>query len=263
MTAPAPTSATKLARAPALAATGLTRAFGALRANENIDLSLNTGEIHAVIGPNGAGKTTLIAQLAGELRPDAGRILFGSRDVTGFSPVRRARLGLARSYQMSSLFESFTAAGNVAMAIQGRERRLLPFRDARSDPKLAAEAREHLEAVGAGDLADRPAPSLAHGERRQVELAMVLALRPSIVLLDEPMAGLGAAEAGIVTPVIGNLRKERAVLLVEHDMSVVFALADRITVLVAGRVIASGAPDEVRANPEVRAAYLTEDGTDA
>ena len=242
---------------PLLEARGLTKTYGALRANEDIDIALTEGRIHAVIGPNGAGKTTLIGLLAGDIRPDRGKVHLGGADVSGHGPERRARAGLARSYQVSSLFDSFSAAENVEIAITGRGGRLAAFADARTDTSLREEARAHLAAVGAGATAESPVTALAHGERRLVELAMVLALAPAVVLLDEPMAGLGSAETAALLPVIAGLKAGRGVLLVEHDMSVVFELADRITVLVAGRVIASGPPEDIRADADVRAAYLS------
>lgn len=243
----------------ALEARGLVKSFGALTATQDVDLRLETGRIQALIGPNGAGKTTLIGQLAGDIRPDRGRIYIDGRDVTALDPARRARAGLARSWQVSSLFSSFSAEENVQAAIIGRQGRLSPLKDARRDRDLAAEALGFLDAVGAADLATRPVAALAHGQRRQVELAMVLALQPRVVLLDEPMAGLGAAETRALTPVVAGLRAGRAVLLVEHDMSVVFELADTISVLVGGRIIASGPPDRIRSNAEVRTAYLSEE----
>lgn len=240
-----------------LEARGLAKSYGALRANEDINIELARDEIHAVIGPNGAGKSTLVGQLAGDITPDRGSVILDGVDVSAMGPDLRARAGLARSYQVSSLFDSFTAAENVEIAISGRDRNLSAFEDARKDQRLAHEAREHLTSIGALEIADAPVAALAHGQRRQVELAMVLALTPKVVLLDEPMAGLGLSETAALLPVITELKHGRAVLLVEHDMSVVFELADRISVLVSGRVIVTGSPEDVRANEDVRAAYLS------
>jgi len=244
---------------PVLEARGLCKSYGALRANSDIDIELAEGQIHAVIGPNGAGKTTLIGLLAGDIKPDRGEVHLENGPVGHLGPEKRAQLGLARSYQVSSLFDSFTAAENVEIAIGGRRGGLAPFTDARNDSALRDEARSHLSAVGAAGIASSPVSVLAHGERRLVELAMVLALGPRVVLLDEPMAGLGSAETAALLAVIAGLKAGRGVLLVEHDMSVVFKLADRITVLVAGRVIASGSPEDIRTDAEVRAAYLSAD----
>jgi len=249
--------------APVLNARGLCKSYGALQANRDIDIELAEGHIHAVIGPNGAGKTTLIGLLAGDIKPDSGQVHLDNGPISHLGPEKRAQLGLARSYQVSSLFDSFTVSENVEIAISGRRGRLAPFADARKDARLRDEAHAHLDTVGAADIASSPVRVLAHGERRLVELAMVLALEPRVVLLDEPMAGLGSAETAALLPVISDLKAGRGVLLVEHDMSVVFKLADRITVLVAGRVIASGSPDEIRANADVRAAYLSADVPDA
>ncbi|HET6520241.1 MAG TPA: ABC transporter ATP-binding protein [Geminicoccaceae bacterium] len=243
-------------------ARGLHKSFGAIKATDGLDLTLRTGEVHALIGPNGAGKTTALAQLSGELAPDAGRVLFEGRDVTRLSMPKRGRLGIARSFQITSVFDDFTARENVALAVQAKARRRLSlWRDARRDRDLLLPAEEHLRRVGLRDLADLPAASLAHGQRRQLELAMALATRPRVLLLDEPTAGMAAGETEAMAALIGSLKADSlAILLVEHDMDVVFSLAERVSVLVYGRVIASGTPAEVRADPLVRGAYLSEVG---
>jgi branched-chain amino acid transport system ATP-binding protein len=239
---------------------GLTKSFGGLIASNRIDLHVRDGETHAVIGPNGAGKTTLIAQLAGDLRPDAGTIGFAGRDVTALAAPARSRLGLARSFQITSVFRDFTALDNVALAVQAHAGHSFWFwRAARRDPALQTPARARLDAVGLGARADVLAATLAHGEQRQLEIAMVLATRPRLLLLDEPMAGMGPEESLRMVALLRSLKGTHSMLLVEHDMDAVFALADRISVMVYGRIIASGPPDEIRGNAEVRAAYLGED----
>ncbi len=244
---------------PVLRAEGLSKSFGAIRASDSLSLEVAAREIHAVIGPNGAGKTTLIAQLAGDIAPDDGRIWFEGRDVTTLASHRRARLGLARSFQITSIFPSFSAEDNVALAIQARSGRSFRFwRPARRDPALRRPAREVLERVGLGARAGAPAAILSHGEHRLLEIAMALAVEPKLLLLDEPMAGMGVADAARMVELLRALKPRAAMLLVEHDMDAVFALADRITVLVYGRVIASGPPAAVRADPAVREAYLGE-----
>ncbi len=244
---------------PMLAVEGLTKRFGALLANDSLSLTVETGAIHALIGPNGAGKTTAIAQIAGEMRADGGRIRFRGRDVTGLPIHRRVRLGLARSYQITSLFPDFTALENVALAVQARAGHSFRFwKPARDDAALVVPARDLLDRVGLRDRADVPAAELAHGEQRQLEIAMALATNPSMLLLDEPIAGMGHDETGRMVDLLRALSADVTILLVEHDMDVVFALADRITVLVKGRAIASGPPAAIRADPRVRDAYLGE-----
>jgi branched-chain amino acid transport system ATP-binding protein len=240
---------------------GLHKRFGAVVACEEVHLLVETGEVHAVIGPNGAGKTTLIAQLAGELRPDAGRITFDGADLT-FRPANaRAHVGLARSFQIASLFEAFTVQENAALAVQATQGHSFRFRrPAAQEAGLQDRAREVLARVDLTERAREPVASLAHGEKRQLELAMALACRPRLLLLDEPLAGLGAEESARMVERLAQLRAEHTILLIEHDMDAVFALADRISVMVQGRVVASGRPEAIRADPAVRAAYLGEDG---
>ncbi|MCB9947320.1 MAG: ABC transporter ATP-binding protein [Rhodospirillaceae bacterium] len=243
-----------------LHAAGLTKRFGGLVANDAVDLDVGEGEIHAVIGPNGAGKTTLLAQLSGELSPDAGSIHFGGREITAWPVAARARLGLARSFQITTILPSFTVRDNVALAVQGRERHSFKFwRNAARDPALNAPAAKALDRVGLAAHADRPAAALAHGQKRRLELAMALAMRPKLLLLDEPMAGMGGEESAEMVTLLAGLRSQAPILLVEHDMDAVFALADRITVLLHGRVIASGPPAAIRADTRVREAYLGDD----
>jgi len=239
---------------------GLVKSFGGLIATNRVDLRVLDGETHAIIGPNGAGKTTLIAQLAGDLRPDAGTIAFAGRDVTALAAPARARLGLARSFQITSVFRDFTALDNVALAVQAHAGHSFRFwRPARDDAALRAPARAMLDAVGLGARAGVLAANLAHGEQRQLEIAMVLATRPRLLLLDEPMAGMGPEESLRMIAFLRTLKGAQTILLVEHDMDAVFALADRISVMVYGRIIASGPPEEIRASAEVREAYLGED----
>ena len=242
---------------PVLQVDGLTRRFGALLASDGVSLELRRGEIHALIGPNGAGKSTLIKQIAGELVPDAGVVRFLGRDMAGLDPAARARLGLGRSFQVSSVAPDFTALQNVMLAVQGASHRIYRFFWAASrDSELTGPAGDLLARVGLAGRGPIPAAELSHGERRRLEIAMALALRPKAFLLDEPMAGMGAEGAAQLTELLDELRNEAPILLVEHDMDAVFRLADRITVLSYGRVLASGTVDEVRANSEVQAAYL-------
>ena len=245
---------------PLLLTEGMTKAFGALRATDGLSLAVLPGEIHAVIGPNGAGKTTAIAQISGELIPDSGAIRFQGRDITGLPVHARAHLGLARSFQITSLFLGFTAEDNVAMALQAHDGHSFRFwRDARTDPRLRGPAREVLDRVGLGARAGVPVANLAHGEQRQLELAVALATEPSLLLLDEPMAGMGPEDSVRMVELLKTLKGKVTILLVEHDMDAVFALADRVTVLVYGKAIATGAPEEIRADPHVLQAYLGEE----
>ena len=237
----------------------LSKRFGGIVASDAITLDVARGELHAIIGPNGAGKTTLIAQLSGEIAPNTGRIRFDGRDITALPGWRRSQLGLARSFQITSLFLDFTALDNVALAVQAHAGHSFRFwRDARKEPELRQPARAALERVGLGHRADVIVANLSHGEHRQLEIAMALATRPRMLLLDEPMAGMGPEESARLVTLLRELKRELTILLIEHDMEAVFALADRITVLVYGRVIASGAPEAIRGNAEVRKAYLGE-----
>ncbi len=244
---------------PLLQTENLAKRFGGIVATDDVALSIAAGELHAVIGPNGAGKTTLIAQLSGQLTPDAGRIRFAGHDISPLPMYWRSHLGLARSVQITSLFLDLSVLDNVALAVQGHAGHSFRFwRDARSGSELRQPARAALARVGLEARADLPTSALSHGEHRQLELAMALAGRPRMLLLDEPMAGLGPEEAARMVTMLRELKKEVTILLVEHDMETVFALADHITVLVYGKVIASGAPADIRANQQVRDAYLGE-----
>jgi len=238
---------------------GLTKRFGGVLASDGIMLDVARGELHAIIGPNGAGKTTLIGQLTGELTPDTGRVHFDGQDITALPVYTRSALGLARSFQITSLFLDFTALDNVALAVQAHAGHSFHFwRNARSEPELREPARAALTRAGLAHRADEIVANMSHGEHRQIELAMALATRPRMLLLDEPMAGLGPEESARMVKTLRELKQELTILLIEHDMEAVFALADRISVLVYGRVIASGTPDAIRANAEVRQAYLGE-----
>jgi branched-chain amino acid transport system ATP-binding protein len=237
----------------------LTKRFGGVIASDRISLDVAPGELHAVIGPNGAGKTTLIGELAGEVVPDMGRIRFDGRDITALPAYRRSALGLARSFQITSLFPDFTALDNVALAVQAHAGHSFHFwRDARTESALRGPARAALDRVGLSGRADVTVSKLSHGEHRQLEIAMALATAPRLLLLDEPMAGMGPEESARMVAMLRELKRELTILLIEHDMEAVFALADRVTVLVYGRVIATGTPEAVRANAEVRQAYLGE-----
>jgi branched-chain amino acid transport system ATP-binding protein len=236
---------------------GLTKRFGGLVATDRLDLDVERHALHAVIGPNGAGKTTLIAQLAGTLKPDAGRIALEGADVTRRSAHARVAHGIARSYQVTNVFRRFTALDNAALAVQasaGSSFRF--FRPVRREHALFDEARGLLARVGLQDRAHVPAGALAHGEQRQLEVALALASRPRLLLLDEPMAGMGPEESERMVALIAGLKGHVTIVLVEHDMDAVFRLADRISVLVYGRVLTTGSPAEIRANTDVRQAYL-------
>lgn len=242
---------------PVLSLTNVYKSFGALKATENVSLDLYPGEIHALIGPNGAGKSTLIHQIAGTLRPDAGEIAFLGERIEGLKVADRARRGLGRSFQVSSLAPEFSALRNVMLAVQSVQGSSFRFfRPVMRDRSLIDPAMAALSRVGLQDRARVPAAELSHGERRQLEIAIALALGSKAFLLDEPMAGMGPEGSKALTRFLSELRREAPILLVEHDMDAVFALADRISVLVYGRVIATGSVDEIRADPEVRRAYL-------
>ncbi|THD83757.1 ABC transporter ATP-binding protein [Aliigemmobacter aestuarii] len=244
---------------PILELTGLRKSFGALVATDDVSLTLRPGEIHALIGPNGAGKSTLIRQITGEIRPDQGSIRFEGQVIDGLDAAARARLGLARSFQVSSVIPDFTVLQNVMLAVAGASGNAFGLlRPALSDHRLTEPAAFHIEQAGLSGRAGVKAAELAHGERRKLEIAMALALRPRAFLLDEPMAGMGLEGGRQLTAILSDLRTEAPILLVEHDMDAVFALADRISVLVYGRIIATGTVDEIRANPEVRRSYLGE-----
>jgi branched-chain amino acid transport system ATP-binding protein len=240
-----------------LSLTGLVKRFGGLAATDGVDLAIGTGEIHALIGPNGAGKTTLVQQISGALAPDAGRIALAGEDITAMSMHERVHKGLSRSYQVTSIFRRLTVLENVVLAVQAGAGSSLRFwRAARAEEELAEAARGMLEQVGLAGRAGAVAGSLAHGEQRQLEVALALATRPRLLLLDEPMAGMGPEESARMVELIAGLKARATLLLIEHDMDAVFRLADRISVLVSGRVIATGTPAEIRANAEVRRAYL-------
>jgi branched-chain amino acid transport system ATP-binding protein len=237
----------------------LSKRFNGVVASDAISLGVRQGEFHALIGPNGAGKTTLIGQLAGEMIADSGSVRFAGRDITALSIHRRSALGLARTFQITSLFPEFTALDNVALAVQAHAGHSYRFwRDARGDPRLRLPAHQALAEVGLEVRADALVSNLSHGEHRQLEIAMALATRPRMLLLDEPLAGMGSNESRRMVAMLGKLKRRLTILLVEHDLAAVFELADRITVLVGGRVIASGTPAEIRANAEVKIAYLGE-----
>lgn len=242
---------------PLLQVTALSKCFAGIVASDRLSLEVCAGELHALIGPNGAGKTTLVNQLAGEMYPDSGSVRFAGRDITRLPAYRRSMLGLARSFQITTLFLDFSTIDNVALAVQAHAGHSFRFwRNAHFEPGLRKPALSALERVGLADRADMPASQLSHGERRLLEIAVALASRPRMLLLDEPMAGLGPEESSRMVVLLRELKQEFTILLIEHDMDAVFALADRITVLVYGHVLASDVPMSIRANPEVQRAYL-------
>jgi branched-chain amino acid transport system ATP-binding protein len=244
---------------PILRLAHLEKAFGALRVTDGVSLEVAGGATHAIIGPNGAGKTTLVHQISGALIPDAGRITFDGRDITRMPMPERARLGLARSFQITHVLPRFSALENVALAVQARSGSSFAFwRPAAGETALNAPASEALELVGLAAQANRPAGALSHGDKRRLELAIALAQAPRLLLLDEPMAGAGAEESRRLIETLRSLKQRTTMVLVEHDMHAVFALADRVSVLVEGRIIATGSPLAVRQDPAVRAAYLGE-----
>lgn len=245
---------------PILQLQNLTKTFGALKATDDVSLDLKPGEIHALIGPNGAGKSTLIHQIAGSLRPDTGSIRFLGNDVGALGVPERARMGLGRTFQISSLTPEFSALRNVMLAVQARQGSSFRFfKPVMRDRTLTEPAMAMLERVGLAGRAPIPAAELSHGERRQLEIAIALALGSKAFLLDEPMAGMDPEGSKTLTGFLDQLRAEAPILLVEHDMDAVFALADRITVLVYGRVIATGTVEEIRNDADVRRAYLGEE----
>ncbi|WP_353147570.1 ABC transporter ATP-binding protein [Pollutimonas bauzanensis] len=238
----------------------LVKRYGGLTATDHFDFDVMPGETHAVIGPNGAGKSTLIAQLAGEIKPDSGQIFFNGEDITKERVETRALRGVARSYQITSIFPQFTALQNVMLTVQAHQGHSFRFwSPAQTQASLTGPAQEALERVGLAQHLHRPVSDMAHGEQRQLELAMVLAGKPRLLLLDEPMAGMSQTESMQMTELLLSLKGQYGIVLVEHDMDAVFKLADRITVLVYGRSIACGTAGEIRANPDVRNAYLGDD----
>jgi branched-chain amino acid transport system ATP-binding protein len=237
----------------------LVKRFGGIAATDHLSLQVAKGELHAIIGPNGAGKTTLITQLTGQLQPDSGSIHFGGRDITRMAAYKRSALGLARSFQITSLLKDFTAADNVALAAQAHDGHSFHFwGNARQEKHLREIAHAALARVGLEQRADVVVSNLSHGEQRELELAVALATKPQLLLLDEPMAGLGVSESARMVELLKALRREYTIILVEHDMEAVFALADRISVLVYGKMIACDVPDAIRVNEDVKRAYLGE-----
>lgn len=244
---------------PVLATHGITKRFGALTACDDVSIDLKLGEIHAVIGPNGAGKSTLIQQICGSLKPDAGHVTFLGQDVTSDSTAARAQAGLARTFQISALAMEDTVLQNALLGALGATGKPWHFwKPALNSGDLRATASEALERVGLSNHAGTQTSDLSHGQRRQLEVAVALTLRPKAFVMDEPMAGLGAEGSKVMTGFLETLRDEAPILLVEHDMDAVFALADRISVLVYGQVIRTGAVEEIRSDPRVREAYLGE-----
>ncbi|HPG02888.1 MAG TPA: ABC transporter ATP-binding protein [Rhodoblastus sp.] len=240
-----------------LAVDRLMKSFGGLRATNDLSLEVLRGECHAIIGPNGAGKTTFISQLQGMLAPDAGTITLNGRDITGEPAHRRARLGIARSFQITSLVPDFSVLDHAALAVQARLGHSFRFwKNARRDPALVAPAREAVQTVGLASRENTLARDLSHGEARQLELAIAIAQQPKLLLLDEPMAGMGRKDGVAMTELLARLKRDYSIILIEHDMQAVFSLADRISVLVAGHIIKTGAPEVIRTDPDVRAAYL-------
>ncbi len=246
--------------APILSLHGLHKSFGALKVTDGVTLDIASGEIHAIIGPNGAGKTTLIGEITGEVPLDAGTVTFAGQDITRWPVHRRALAGLTRSFQITQVLPGFSVVENVATAAQAHDGSSFSFfRPAGTERRLNDRAMAALAQVGIADRAQAGAASLSHGEKRQLEIAMALVAEPKLLLLDEPMAGMGREETERMVDVLMALKGRYPMVLVEHDMHAVFRLADRISVLVYGRVIASGTPDQVRADPAVREAYLGEE----
>lgn len=245
---------------PVLQISGLVKTFGGLTATDHVSLTVNSGEIHALIGPNGAGKSTLINQICGEITPNAGHIHLAGRDITHLPPADHVALGLGRTFQITSLLDEMTVRENLGLAIQAREGgNFRIFDRARKRAEVWGEVDTILQTSALRDRGDVVVADLAHGEKKQLELAMALSQRPRLLLLDEPMAGLGHVESQQMIEALRAARSECAMLLVEHDMEAVFALADRISVLVYGQIIAAGTADDIRANPTVREAYLGEE----
>ena len=245
---------------PILRLDDLHKNFGGLAVTDGVTLDIQPGEVHAIIGPNGAGKTTLLNEISGLVPLDAGRILFDGNDITHLPPHRRARAGIARTFQITSIVPGFTVHENAMLAVQAEARSTFDFvRSAAFERDFAVAADDVLEQVGLAVRSRTPAGLLSHGEKRALELAVAIALKPKLVLLDEPAAGTGRGETERLVEMLNALKQRFTIVLVEHDMQAVFALADRISVLVYGRVIASGAPEEIRADPAVKAAYLGEE----
>ncbi|MBE9477393.1 MAG: ABC transporter ATP-binding protein, partial [Proteobacteria bacterium] len=239
---------------------GLMKTFGGVAATDNVHLDVMKGEIHAIIGPNGAGKTTLISQLSGALQPDAGTVLLNGTDITNKPAYKRAKLGITRSFQITSLVMGMSVLDNVALAVQANDGHSYRFlKPARSVTHIRDKAMESVIKVGLRKRANDKTSALSHGEHRQMEIAIALASDAELMLLDEPMAGLGPTESGLLVNFLKELKGQRTILLIEHDMDAVFALADRISVLVYGQIIATGLPDEIRHNDDVRHAYLGEE----
>ncbi|MEC9460569.1 MAG: ABC transporter ATP-binding protein [SAR324 cluster bacterium] len=242
----------------------LVKSFGGLLATDNLSFEVDAGKLHAVIGPNGAGKTTLISQITGETKPDSGTVIFDGDDISDVPVHLRSARGLARSFQITNIFPDMTTWDNVALAVQAQAGHSFHFwKDARKDPLLREPALVFLEQVGLAKRAGIVAGQLSHGEHRQLEIAMALATRPKMLLLDEPMAGMGPEESKAMVDILQGLKRKLTILLIEHDMDVVFTLADQITVLVYGRGIATDTPEAIRNHPEVQAAYLGEEEVSA
>ena len=238
----------------------LSKSFGALKVTDDVSLRVEPGEVHAIIGPNGAGKTTLISQLSGQLASDAGSVSIGDRDITHLSMPERVKLGLARSFQITSILPGFTALENVALAVQARRGSSFRFfGNVAGEAELNEAAMSALREAGLDDRADVLAKSLSHGEHRRLELAIALATDPKVLLLDEPLAGVGGEDAEAFVSRLQTFKGRFTMVLIEHDMDAVFALADRVSVLVYGKLIATGKPEDVRSDPAVRAAYLGEE----
>lgn len=245
---------------PVLETRNLMKSFGGIRATDDLSLSVDNGELHAVIGPNGAGKTTLITQLCGTQKPDTGSIFYKGRDITRMAPYRRARLGITRSFQITSLIMDMSVLDNIALAVQARAGSSFRFvRPARSIDAIQNKAMDILTRVGLAEKARMTTSALSHGEHRHMEIAIALASEAELMLLDEPMAGLGAEESRQMVELLSQIKGKHTIVLIEHDMDAVFALADRISVLVYGHIIATGTPEEIRANRDVEAAYLGEE----
>ncbi len=245
-----------------LSVRNLKKAYGALKVTDDLSLDVEPGELHAIIGPNGAGKTTLITQLSGQSRPDSGQILFEGRDITRLGMAERVHLGLARSFQITSILPGFTVLENVALAVQAKDGSSFRFFAPVAREEVLNKAAMHkLRDVGLADRAHLKASALSHGDHRRLELAIAMATEPKLLLLDEPLAGTGGQDAEALVALLLDLKGKITTVLIEHDMDAVFSLADRISVLVYGEIIATGTPAEIRANPAVRTAYLGEEAT--